>query len=311
MAVAPTFIGEFRKGDTLVYPVEFFNDTPAWEPNFFDVYDNDGQILALGNQSVIEGTDTPVGVKFVSFQLADMFDTDSDRSFTWIEGKTYSIIVKEAVGSAPTDNPNSFILVFKVATSLPQAAFIGFVENRKNFYFTIKEENRSNLWYDLIDPKSMTLILGNVAMSGPVQPFGGNRLFSHSIDTDANSLVIGRTYWIRVKDLAVADPNLDVMYSFTVIPELEFELKRLLALGGENLVLDNFAYDQAGNIIGLRTRGFETSSDADAATIGVTDPEPGELFSLNVDQEHDVARNVRTFHKSVREFLTTLFPSDP
>ncbi len=101
---------------------------------------------------------------------------------------------------------------------------------------------------------------------------------------------------------------MSALYSFSVLPRLEVQLRRLLALGGENLVFDNYTYDQAGNILTMRIRLFTNSFDADEATRGNTDPEPGELASYQITQEHDVARNVRSFHKSVRTFLSGDFP---
>lgn len=76
-------------------------------------------------------------------------------------------------------------------------------------------------------------------------------------------------------------------------------LKRLLALCGENLLLDSFGYDSAGNITSLRIRLFDSKANAEAATEDITDvPETGEVMTLSVEQDHSLPRNIRTKHLS-------------
>ena len=86
--------------------------------------------------------------------------------------------------------------------------------------------------------------------------------------------------------------------------------KRLLALQGENLLLDKFTYDTAGNITGLRMRLFEDSGNAQSATADIDDsslPEPGEMVDestsetaryYKVEQTNELPRNIRTSHIS-------------
>lgn len=304
MATAPMFLGDFRKGDSVQFAI---NNTGVgeWVAATYSVFDNDAKRLVVEDVPVTVVTDF-WDVAWVDIFLVDSFDTNDQRFFTWVEGRTYSILVK----ANETDNDNAFMAHFRVAPN-ENRAFLGVVEKGKDFHFIHREENRDELWYDIIDAKTGTYYASNESMTGPMSPPGGVRFFSASIETEGtDDLAVGRTYWIRVKDQRVDDPNLDWLYSFTVLPRLEYDLTRLLAYAGENCVMDNFSYDQAGNILGLRVRAFSNSEDAGRATAGVTDPEPGEISSLNVTQEHNVPRNVRTFHKSIQEFLSSSFPKE-
>lgn len=308
MALAPGFIGDFRKGDRVQFAVDNSPDG-EWEATVYDIFDNETMAPVKSDQAVSTGTDSEPGMVWVDFELADDFGTDGERLFTWVEGRTYSVRVKSAVGNPPTDG-NSFIVNFRVEPE-DRRAFLGVVEKGKNMYFIHREENRDDMWYDVVDPRDGNHVFANVKMTGPMSKPGGGRFFAGEIETEGtDDLAIGRTYWVRVKDRPVEDPNLDALYSFTVLPRVEYDMARLLAYAGENMVMDNFSYDQAGNILGLRVRLFTNSTDADNATLGATDPEPGELASLQVTQEHNVPRNVRTFHKSVLDFLSTTFPKE-
>jgi len=75
-------------------------------------------------------------------------------------------------------------------------------------------------------------------------------------------------------------------------------LKRLLQLAGENLLIDNFSYDNAGNITSLRLRAFDERTNTNNATIDATSYEVGEEFNIDVTQTHNLPRNVRTSHLS-------------
>jgi len=82
-------------------------------------------------------------------------------------------------------------------------------------------------------------------------------------------------------------------------------LKRLLGFEGENLLLDLFAYDNAGNITSMRARLFDTAANCNSATpdLDPTDtPEPGELYTYTITQAHNLPRNTRTEHKSVLDY---------
>lgn len=302
MAIAPMFLGDFRKGDNVQFAIN--NPGTGWLAATYSIFDNSEKRLIVEDLPVTIVTDFPE-VAWIDFLITDTFDTDDQRFFTWEEGRTYSILVK-----ANETDPDAFMVHFRVAPN-ENRAFLGVVEKGKDFHFMHREENRDELWYDIIDAKTGTYFASNESMTGPMSPPGGVRFFSASIETEGtDDLAVGRTYWIRVKDRRAEDPNTDWLYSFTVLPRLESDLTRLLAYAGENCVMDNFTYDQAGNILGLRVRAFSNSEDADRATAGVTDPEPGEISSLNVTQEHNVPRNVRTFQKSIQEFLSSSFPKE-
>lgn len=75
-------------------------------------------------------------------------------------------------------------------------------------------------------------------------------------------------------------------------------LKRALGLLGENLVIDNFSYDDASNISGYRMRIFETEAQALTATEDITGMESGEIVQYTVSQTHDQDRNLRELHRS-------------
>ena len=244
MAQLPGFLGDIRKGDRIQFAVESFD--ASWSPDFFDVIDNDTMLNVITGMATESASDSPLSIKWVNFELLDDFNTDGLRLQTYKEGRMYSIVVKGEPGSLPTDG-DGFIVNFRVQPE-DRRAFIGTVEKGKILYFMHREENRDSLFFDVWDSKNDAQILVNVPMTQTGQQ--GNNLWKGEIDSEAtDDLVIGQTYWIRVKDIASDDPNLSALYSFSVLPRLEVDLKKLLALGGENLVMDNFAYDQSGNIL--------------------------------------------------------------
>jgi len=303
MAQVPAFLGDVRKGDWIRFAVDNFG--PSWAPAVFDVFDNESMVPVVSDRDLVTKTDTPPFMYFVEFKLDDDFSTDGLRLQTFREGAMYSIRVKSAPGNPPTDG-EAFMVNFRVHPE-DRRAFLGFVEKGKVLRFMHREEDRDTMFFDVWDSKDNVQLLGNVPMTKTGQP--GNNLWKGEIDSEGtDDLVIGQTYWVRVKDLAADDPNLSALYSFTVLPRLEYELRRLLAFAGENIVMDNFSYDQAGNILALRVRLFTNAEDAANATHGVTEPEPGEIADYLITQEHNVAKNVRTFHKSVLEFLSGDFP---
>lgn len=308
MAATPGFIGSVRKGDRVRFLVDSIDGT--WAATHFDVIDGEtfSPVSHLMDQTTDVPTDGPPSTAWVDFPLLDDFDTDGTRLFTFVEGRMYAVRVKSGSGDPPASN--AFTMMFRVEPE-DRRAFLGVVEKGKDMFFIHREENRDELWYDVIDPRDGNAVYANVAMTGPMTQPGGARFFSGQIETEGtDDLAVGRTYWVRVKDIRAEDPNLDALYSFTVLPRLEYELARLLAYAGENVVMDNFSYDQAGNVVGLRVRLFSNASDADNATSGVTEPEPGEIANLQVDQEHNIPRNVRTFHKSILEFRSSTFPQE-
>lgn len=294
MANVPNFIGELRRGDQIEVPVEWYD--ASWVPSYYDVLDNDTKTYISQDNALTTGV--PDLVQWIDFTV------DGDYK----EGRYYTIIVKENTGEPPTEGTNAFLLTFRVK-AIELQAYLGFVEKGKTFYFMIREYKGAvtQLYYDVFNAKTGTAISSDTALSST----SIDDLFTGSIDTSSSSFATGRTYFLRVKDGTGDSPNWNAIFSFTVTESLEVHFTSLGAYAGENVVLDNFSYDQAGNILGLRVRLFETASDADNATAGVTDPEPGEFKSILITQEHDVPRNVRTFHKSVVEWESGTFPPDP
>lgn len=292
MADQPYFAGRVRKGDRVQIPID---GTAGWVPRYYDVIDCEDRAIVKRDQVIDAGVTDFWGLHFVDFPLEDEFTgPGSSRSLTWYEGRHYAIVVKENQGQFGTDNTNQFVLFFQVDPVSP-TAFLGVADQGDNFYFVVREENwGDDMYYDVIDPEDGSRLVAHASMSQDGLP--SNRYWRGTIDTD--DLTRGKTYFVRVKDNPVEDPQHDRLYSFTVIAPL----KRVLGLCGENMVLDNFAYDQAGNIVGLRIRLFDSATNASNATQGSTDPEPGEIVSYDVDQEHNAARNVRTFHSSVVDY---------
>lgn len=294
MAEAPTYVGILRKGDTLRIPVS--NLTGGWEPNYFDVIDCATRSkISSDNGLTYSATGGPGFVRYVEY----LIDETNFR-----EGEWYGVLVKENTGEPPTDG-EALLFHFRVEASIKQP-FLGFCEEGRTFYFVIRsDKGQSQLYFDVIDPESGAVVSTNQTLS-PTTDLPSDRLYAGSIDT--SSLDSNKTYFVRVKDSTASDPAWSVLYSFTVTQPLQLNFTKLTALNGENTVLDNFEYDQAGNITALRVRIFSNASDADAATAGATDPEPGEVAQYQVTQEHDVPRNVRTFHKCILQWQSSSYP---
>ena len=201
-----------------------------------------------------------------------------------------------------------------------QGASIGQVEHGEIFYFSISNRNDEgtiipNLdpqFYDVIDNETGSPLLADVYLNNETD----RDLWHGAIDTSSGEFEAGRTYGLIIKEFPVEAPPLLLHYNFTVTHPVGSKLdwlrndienvlfprfKRLLALSGENLAIDNFTYDSAGNITGLRIRAFENRADAVNATPDITDNEPGELATYDVVQSHDAPRNVRTWHLSTPE----------
>lgn len=297
-----SFIGDIRKGDWIRFSVDNYS-LVSWNATHFDIIDNETREVVVSDRTLNTETDLP-DLVWVLYKMDDDFDTDGTSLIRFKEGRMYSIRIKDGAG-APASG-ESFIVGFRVDPE-DRRAFLGTVEKGKTLHFMHREEERDELFFDVWDSKDDVMLISNSPMSNTGQP--GNNLWKGEIDSEGtDDLVVGQTYWVRVKDIAADDPNLSTLYSFTVLPRMEYELRRLLAMAGENMVFDNFGYDQAGNILGMRVRLFDDASDAANATAGVTEPEPGEIANYLVTQEHDVARNTRTFHSSVLEFLSGDFP---
>ena len=301
MALTPGYAGTFRKGDRVQIAID--NDEATWDAAFYEVWDLSTQAIIKVDAAVI---DAGRSVVVIDFKLEDEFNgVGGARSLTWVEGQNYALRVKDVEGGPATDGGNSFMTQFRVDAN-ERRAFLGTVEVGKNFYFMHKEEHHDDIYYDVIDPKTSLYIVSNQVMLPANKP-GGGRFFIGEITTETG-YATGRTYWVRVKDMLADDPNYDALYSFTVMPPLETQLTKISANQGENVVMDNFTHDQAGNVTALRVRIFDTADHANVATSGVSSPEAGELVNYQVTQNHDNARNIRTFYRSVISFTSASFP---
>lgn len=111
--------------------------------------------------------------------------------------------------------------------------------------------------------------------------FGATLMDRQRTIMDAQTVIKNRLAWIRNDVENVLFPR----------------LKRVLGFCGENLLLDSFGYDAAGNITSLRVRVFDSKTNVEAATEDITDtPETGEIMTLTVEQDHELPRNVRSMH---------------
>jgi hypothetical protein len=106
--------------------------------------------------------------------------------------------------------------------------------------------------------------------------------FDSDIYAAINSVANERLVWIRNDIEQVLFPRTERMLNFL----------------GENLFIDDFEHDAAGNITGMRLRGFNNKANCEAATAGVTDTETGENMTVNISQSHDLPRNLRSSHRS-------------
>lgn len=203
-----------------------------------------------------------------------------------------------------------------------QGASVGTVEFGRVLHFAVTNRDDAGAaiggftpaYFDVLDPETGELCLSNE----PLRNETDRDLWFGTIDTSAahtdwSGFETAHTYVLVVKSDTSENPTAMLTYNFTVTPSYSgkldwlrndvenvlFErLRRIIALCGENLVVDNFSYDTSGNIIGIRVRLFEDRASALAATPDITDIEPGELEQYNVTQQHNVARNVRTAHFS-------------
>ena len=92
--------------------------------------------------------------------------------------------------------------------------------------------------------------------------------------------------------------RLTLMYNHAV-NVLQEMLERVKGLLGENLAIDQYEHDDAGNIESYRMRIFEDSASAEAATQDITGSlESGEIARYTVEQTIDLPKNLREFHVS-------------
>ena len=181
--------------------------------------------------------------------------------------------------------------------------------------------------YSIINNATGAVVAENLTFSDPATDFDG--VLFGSFTTDDTDWDVG-SYTIKIFKIATSTEGEDnyITYMFQVLhpsPEQAWSLtyrrldwlkndienvifprlKRILGFEGENLLLDLFAYDNAGNITSMRARIFDTPANCNAATsdLDPTDtPEPGELWTYTITQAHNLPRNTRTEHKSVMDY---------
>lgn len=195
-----------------------------------------------------------------------------------------------------------------------QGAHIGSVEFGQVFSFTVSNRGADGTalaftptHFDVIDNYTGDTILSDQNLSG----YTDRDLWRGSIDTrDTSTDQTGpfepnRTYSIIIKDEATdgpeENPSVFLHYNFTITGAYSKKLQRILALEGENLIVDSFAYDNGNNPTSLRVRIFDSGENALAATPGVSDsalPETGEIATYYVTQTYQTGRQLRASHRS-------------
>ena len=174
---------------------------------------------------------------------------------------------------------------------------IGQVEFGKVFCFCVSNRDANGafigwtpVYYDVIDPSDQTVILQDQALSHQTD----RSLYFGSIDTrdsgtDATGpFEPGKTYCLVVKESLTDGPSEEPsnfqLFSFDVTAAVSAKLDRILALDGENMLIDEFVYDDSNNCTAYRIRLFDTKANASAATIDEADLEVGELYRYQVTQ---------------------------
>jgi len=176
--------------------------------------------------------------------------------------------------------------------------------------------------FDIVDPVTLDIISG-FSKVPLIQTTDIADIWFIVIDTSSTEFQFQRatTYGIIVRDLT-GFPLAIHTYNFTILPwedrirqgfeRLEYlrnnqenvlfpRLKRLLGLAGENMFLDQFSYDDASNILGLRIRLFSNRTTAQLAARDIADsdlPEIGEIATYRVTQDMSLPRSLRVEHLS-------------
>jgi hypothetical protein len=196
-----------------------------------------------------------------------------------------------------------------------QSNHIGSVEFGLEFVFAIsnRADDGSTLaftptHYDVIDNYTGDVILENQVLSGTTdRDIWRGIIDTRDILTDQTGpFEPNRTYSLVIKDEATDGPEENpatfLHYNFTVTGAYSNKLQRILALEGENLIVDNFVYDAGNNPTSLRVRIFESAEAALNATPGIDDdalPETGEIARYPVTQTFQTGRQLRQSHRSV------------
>jgi len=183
-----------------------------------------------------------------------------------------------------------------------QSQSLGTVEFGQVFSFAVSDRlttGAAAAWdpanFDVFDCRDGSLILANQTLFHETD----RDIWFGTIDTAQGATETGEAfrrgnYAVVVKPDTSENPSNFALYNFTVAGSLSNRLQRVLGLLGENMLIDNFAFDSAGNCTGYRIRLFESRSAADGASLGITDvPEPGEIATYTATQTYSSGRRLR------------------
>lgn len=189
-----------------------------------------------------------------------------------------------------------------------QGQNLGSVEFGEVFYFAVSNRSSDGSalgftpeFYDVIDNCSGDVLLSDVVLDTTTdRSLWRGRIDTRSLETDQSiPFEPNRTYSIIVKENVTdnplaEDPTSFGHYVFTVTGAYSVRLKRMLALDGENLIIDLFTYDSGNNALSYRVRAFDTRASAAQATPGITDvPEVGEIATYTVTQTYAAGLQLR------------------
>jgi len=184
-----------------------------------------------------------------------------------------------------------------------QGESIGVVELGEVFYFAVSNRAADGTalafvpsYFDIVDNATGDVILSNQSIASTTDlSLWRGQIDTRSQTTDQSEpFRPNRTYSILVKSTGTEDPEAFLHFNFSILGALSVRLKRLLALGGENLVADLYTYDNGNNVTSYRVRIFDTRENAAQATPGITDvPETGEIATYTVTQNYSIGRQLR------------------
>ena len=189
-----------------------------------------------------------------------------------------------------------------------QSQSIGSVEFGQVFSFAVCDRLTTGAaasWdptaFDVFDCRDGSRVLYNQSLFHETD----RDIWFGTIDTAQGSTEVGEAfhlgnYAIVVKENTNENPTNFALYNFTITSSISARLQRILGMLGENMVVDNYTYDTAGNCTAYRMRLFSTRAGADAASLNITDvPEPGEIATYTIEQSYSSGRRLRISHVSL------------
>jgi hypothetical protein len=171
---------------------------------------------------------------------------------------------------------------------------LGSVEFGETFDFVVSNRDADGAaisgftpaYFDVIDPDDGSAVLSDQALTQT------NSVWRGSVDT--SSLSPRKTYGVKVKAAATANPTTFILLGFTVTGAFSNRLSRILGLEGVNRFIDCIVTDSGGNMTSCRIRLFDTAAHAAAAVEGSTDEQPGEFCRVSLAQEYTTGLRRRT-----------------